>query len=170
MPILTTVALGILVSLASTGAMLQQSSQPAGQAVRSAGARLDAGEHAVRTRLSTVVDHVDLLAGRLVQLPPSRVTRVLSPTLAELRDPRQRGIHRLYWARDHVLVVLPAGTQVSEGDEIILEGWVRTVGGAVRTGELTGADEDLREDRRNEPLLVAARVATVDGVSLTGSR
>jgi len=169
-PILTTFVFGILASLGSSADILQQSTPPAGQVVRGAGAGLASEDYAIRARLSTIVDHVDLLAGRLVQLPPSRVTRILSPTLAELRDPRQRGISELYWAHDRVLVVLPAGAKLSTGDEIILEGRVRTVEGAIRTGELTGVDADLRESRRNEPLLVAARAATVDGVSLTGGR
>jgi hypothetical protein len=59
---------------------------------------------------------------------------------------------------------------VSEGDEIVVEAWVRTVNGAAASGELTGVDEGLRKSRRNEPLLVAASVETIDGVSLAGSR
>lgn len=122
----------------------------------------------IYAQLATIVDHADTLAGQPVQLPPSRVSKILSSTLVELRDARERGPYRFHFSRkyDKLLVLLPPGVKLSRGDEVILAGRVRTVAGARTSGELTGVGDDVLKERRNRVLVVAAHVATVDGVSL----
>jgi len=175
--ILSAVALGMLASFGAPPAGLpyeamsvsSQVGTAAPSQVGTAAPSPGPGEHAIRLRLSTLVDHFDLFAGQLVQLPPSRVSRILSPSLAELRDAREHGPFSFHhWDEDRVLVRLPPGAKVSRGDEIVLAGRVRTVGGARLTGELPGTDDV--EDRSNDVLLVATIVETVDGVNLAGRK
>jgi len=164
------VALTILAASVALPAGLLPEETPGGSQVGTAAAP-PSNDHSIRVRLSTLVDHFDLFAGQLVQLPPSRVSRILSPTLAELRDAREHGPYSFHhWDEDRVLVRLPPGAKVARGDEIVLVGRVRTIGGARLTGELAGAREDDLEDRGNEVLLVATIAETVDGVSLAGRR
>lgn len=161
---LALVALPLLVALTSPVA----ATQPPGAAGQLSPAR---DIPAITLRLSTLVDHVELFGGQLVQLPPSRVSRVFSATLVELRDARERGFYRFHHpGHDRLLVVLPAGARVSEGDRVILEGRVRTVSGARITGELSGVSEGTLDDRRHDALVVATGVFTLDGVSLAGRR
>jgi hypothetical protein len=165
------VALGMLASFGAPPSGRPYDAMPGSSQVGTAAPSPGPGEHAIRLRLSTLVDHFDLFAGQLVQLPPSRVSRILSPTLAELRDAREHGPFSFqHWSEDRVLVRLPPGAKVSRGDEIVLAGRVRTVGGARLTGELAGAQEDDLEDRGNDLLLVATILETVDGVSLAGRK
>jgi hypothetical protein len=121
--------------------------------------------------LGTVLDHGTTLAGQFMGLPPSRVTRVLSATLVELGDAREGGPYdfHIYYRPDRLLVLLPAGTTVTLGDTVVPVGTLRTVHGASLSGRLTGVAGDELDRRRNDVLLVATRLATVDGVSLPGS-
>ena len=171
MLILSAAALAVLASFGAPPAGLPHDATSVQSQVQPAAASAGRVEHAIRLRLSTLVDHFDAFAGQLVELPPSRVSRILSPTLAELRDAREHGPFSFrHWDEDRVLVRLPPGAKVSRGDEIVLAGRVRTVGGARLTGELAGAREDDLEDRGNDVLLVATIAETVDGVSVAGRK
>lgn len=125
-------------------------------------------DHPINLQLMTVVDHPAVLAGQSVRLPPSRVSRILSPRLVEVRDAREHGPYHFRHSGkyDRLLALLPAGASVSRGDFILLVGTVRTVRGANLTGGLAGVSGDVLEDRRNHALLVATSASTVDGASL----
>ncbi len=113
--ILSAVALAMLASFGAPPAGLPYDAMPGVSQAGSAVPSPSPGEHAIRVRLSTLVDHFDLFAGQLVQLPPSRVSRILSPTLAELRDAREHGPFSFHhWDEDRVLVRLPAGAKILE--------------------------------------------------------
>jgi hypothetical protein len=126
----------------------------------------------VSAQLVTVVEHADTLAGQLVQLPPSRVSRVLSQNLVEVRDAREHGPYHFHHSSkyDRLLVLMPPGAAVSRNDRIVIAGRVRTVRGASLTGQLTGIERDEIEDRGHHALLAATNVWTIDGVSLLGAK
>jgi len=164
-----TIAIAVLASFAIPGAV--PSETPSVRFQAGAAAAPGSGDHPILLRLSMLVDHYDVFAGQLVQLQPSRVSRIVSPALAELRDAREYGPFNFHhWDDDRLLVRLPPGATVSRGDEIVLAGIVRTVGGARLTGELSGVPADDLDDRRNEVLLLATIAETVDGVSLAGRK
>lgn len=125
----------------------------------------------IPVQLATVVDHIQELSRQPVQLPASRITRVVSASLVEVTDGREHSRwHFLVLEPDHLFVLLPAGARVATGQDIVVSGLVRTVRGARITGELPGGTDDLVKHHGNAALLVAMRAATADGVDLGTTR
>jgi hypothetical protein len=125
----------------------------------------------IQAQLSTVVDHVQEFSGQPVQLPPLRVTRIVAPSLVEVRDAREKSRYHFRMSEhDHLFVLLPAGTSVATRQAIVVSGLVRTVRGARVTGDWPGASDDLVKRHGNATLLIAARVETADGVDLLSRR
>ncbi len=116
--------------------------------------------HPIWVQPMTVLDHLDTLAGHVVELSPCRVTRIVSTTLVELRDARERGRYRFrQWDdRDTLLALLPPGATVLKDDVVVVTGRVRTVAGASADLGLTAVSDQILEGRRNDALLVATRV------------
>ncbi len=119
-------------------------------------------------QLMTVVDHGPTLAGHLVQLPPARVERLISPTLVVVGDSNGYGNYHFYRANhwDHLLVLLPPSATVARGESVVIVGTVRTLHGARLAGMLAGAGDVKMKHRENATLLVADSVETPDGASL----
>ena len=89
----------------------------------------------IPVQLATVVNHIQELSRQPVQLPASRITRVVSASLVEVTDGREHSRwHFLVLEPDHLFVLLPAGARVATGQDIVVSGLVRTVRGARITG------------------------------------
>ena len=164
-------ALVVLPVLPVTGPAEQASardSDPVQVAAQQAQPAAATEPHPIWVQPMTVLDHLDTLAGHLVELSPCRVTRIVSTTLVELRDARERGRYgfRQWDDRDTLLALLPPGAKVLKDDVVVVTGSVRTVAGASAERGLTGVSNAILEDRRNDALLVATRVETLGGASL----
>jgi hypothetical protein len=153
-PTFTALAILSLVLSAWPGtAAGQQPSAPAG--------------YPIPVQLATVVDHTRELSRKLVQLPTSRITRVISPSVVEVTDAREHSRwHFLVLEPDHLFVLLPTGARVAAGQDIVVSGLVRTVRGARITGDLPAGTDDLVKHHGNAAMLVALRAATPDGADL----
>lgn len=130
------------------------------------------GPHPISVGLPTVVDHPAEFARHLVRLAPAEVRRILAPTLIEVRDPERHGNYAFYAPNRHdrLLVLLPSTVKVSQGDWLVVTGAVRVLGGARLSGEAGGIADDLARRRRNETLVIAETVSTVDRTSLVPRR
>ena len=161
-------ALVVLPLMGLPGAAAQPDANQVQQQAEPAQSAPPAGGHSIWVQPMTVLDQLETLGGHLVELAPCRVERVLSATLVELRDARERGRYRFrQWdGRDTLLALLPAGARVLKGDTIVVTGRVRTVAGAALDTKLAGLSDEVLEDRRHHALLVATSVHTVDGVSM----